>query len=87
MLFSNFHYNRIMFTLTWSNIKGALVSGAIMGALAIGLYVIGLGDVFAIQWKPLINAGILSALTTIVSLVKSFLTTDRGNFVGAIEVK
>jgi hypothetical protein len=76
-----------MFKVTWSNIKSALVSGVITGVLAIAGYIIGLGDVFAIDIHSLVNVGALAVLTTVVSLVKSWLTTDAGKFVGAVEIK
>lgn len=63
-------------------IKSALISGLITGVLATAGYVIGLGDVFQIQIKPMINVFALSALTTIVSLIKSSMTTGTGKVMG-----
>ena len=72
----------MLFTLSWINIKSALVSGIIMGILAIAAYIIGVGNIFTLDFHTLINAGVLAALVTIVSLIKSFLTTSRGSVVG-----
>lgn len=76
-----------MFQLTWTNIKSALVSALITAILAIAGYIIGVGDVFAIDVHALVNVGALSALTAVVSVIKSFLTTNGGNFVGAVSIK
>ena len=70
-----------------TNLKSALVSGVITGVLGIAGYIIGVGDVFNLDVHTLINVGALSALTTAVSLIKSFLTTENGNFVGTINIK
>lgn len=76
-----------MFTLSTTNIKSALVSALLTAILAIAGYIIGVADVFKIDVHALINVGALSALTAIVSLIKSFLTTDGGKFVGTVTVK
>lgn len=81
----NFNKNN-MFTLNWTNVKSALVSAFITAVLGIGGYVIGVGDVFRLDVHTLVNVASLSALTTFVSLLKSFLTTDQGNFVGLTNV-
>jgi len=73
--------------MTITNIKSALVSGVITGVLGIAVYIIGVGDIFNLDVRTLANVGVLSALTTIVSLIKSLLTTSAGNFVGAVKVK
>lgn len=74
-------------TITWINIKSALVSGVITGILGVAGYIIEVGDIFKLDVHTLVNVGALSALTTIVSLIKSFLTTSSGNFVGAVNIK
>lgn len=76
-----------MFTLDWTKIKSALVSAIITAILAIAGYILGVGDVFNLDLHALVNVASLSALTALVSLIKSFLTTPQGNFVGAVEVK
>lgn len=76
-----------MFSLNWTNVKSALVSGVITAVLAGASYIIGLGDVFSIDVHALVNVISLAALTAIVSLVKSLLTTDSGNFVGSVNIK
>lgn len=76
-----------MFQLSWANIKGALISAIITAVLAIAGYIIGVGDIFNIDVHALVNVGALSALTALVSVIKSLLTTQSGDFVGAVKVK
>ena len=79
--------NSKIFSITWSDIKSALVSLFIVGVLAIASYVIQVGDVFALDAKQLINSGVLAVLVAIVSLLKSFFTTKDGKFVGLVSIK
>ena len=46
-----------------------------------------LGNIFAIDFHSLANIGALAFLTGIISLIKSFLTTAQGNFVGAVAIR
>lgn len=69
-----------------TKIKSALVSAILMAVVSMSGYVIGLGDVYSIDSKVLINTGIISLLTALVSLIKSIGTTDGGKFAG-IQVK
>lgn len=73
--------------LDWVNIKSALVFGILSAVLAMGMYVVGVGDIFALDGKALANAGVFGGLNTLLSLLKSLLTTDSGNFVGAVKVR
>lgn len=74
-------------TLNATNVKSAVVSGLLTALLAMAMYVIGLGDVFAINTKEITNIGAMALITSIVSLLKSLLTTDDGKFMGSVEVK
>lgn len=73
--------------MNWITIKSALVSGVLMAILGIALNVIQTGDVFAVDVKELINVGVIALLTSIVSFLKSILTTQNGNFAGIVKVK
>ena len=73
--------------LTWVNVKGAIVSGVLMAILAMAVYIISTGDIFKIDYHDLANAGVLAGLTAVVSLIKSLLTTDSGNFLGVVNIK
>ena len=72
--------------MNFTNIKSALVSGVIAGILGIAGYIISVGDVFKLDVHSIVNVGILAFLTTIVSLIKTILTTGQGTIVG-IQIK
>ena len=74
--------NNGVFKLDWSNVSSAVVSGVITGVLGIAGYIIGVGDVFNLDVHTLLNVGALSALTAVVSLIKSLLTTNSGTVAG-----
>jgi len=82
----NFNENKNMqsgvFTLSWINFKSAVVSGLITGIIGIGLYVVGVGDLWKVDFHSLINIGSISAISAIVSLVKNFLSTNSGSVAG-----
>jgi hypothetical protein len=65
-----------------TNIKSALVSGVIMAILAIAGYVLGVGDVYSLDHKMIVNTGVMALLTAIVSYIKSSATDDAGKFLG-----
>ena len=72
--------------LSWVNIKSALVYGVLWAMLAMGIYTVQVGDIFALNFKDLVNAGAFGFLGIVVSLLKNILTTDSGNFAGAVKV-
>lgn len=65
-----------LFTLSWENIKSALIYGGLMGLLALVNYVSSLD----------LSAETLLVLGFVASIVKNLLTTSAGNFVGAVKV-
>lgn len=75
-----------MFNINTAQLKSALVSGVLTAILAGLGYVVGIGDVFKIDVHAIVNVVALSFGTTIISLIKSFLTTDEGKFAGAVKV-
>lgn len=68
--------------MTWINIKSALVSFVISGVLAGALYVLQVGDVFALDVHKLINVVAIAVLVGVVSLIKSTGTSTSGTFAG-----
>lgn len=76
-----------MNTITWTNIKSALVSFILTAVLAAAGYIIGVGDIFGLNFHSLANVTAISALTALISLIKAFLTTPAGNFVGTVEIR
>jgi hypothetical protein len=65
-----------------TNIKSALVSGVLMAILAIAGYVLGVGDVYKLDHRMIVNAGVMALLTAVVSYIKSMGTSDTGKFLG-----
>jgi hypothetical protein len=76
-----------MNTPTWTQVRSALVSGVITAVLAGAGYIIGVGDIFGLNFHSLANVTAISFLVAIVSLVKAVLTTPAGNFAGFVAIK
>ena len=70
-----------------TTIKSALISSLLSAVGAMAGYVVGLGDVFKVEWQALVNIGILTILVGVVSLVKSVGTNSRGEFAGVVKIK
>lgn len=68
-------------------IKSALVSGLIMGVLAMVVIVVQNGSIFNLDWHTLVNAGVMGLLTSLASLLKTAGTTNTGHFLGAVRVR
>lgn len=75
-----------MFTLSWTNVKSAIIYAVLMALVSMGIYVIGVGNIFALDTHVLINSGVLAIVTAFVSLVKNFFTDNSGNFAGIVQV-
>ena len=73
--------------INWQDIKSALVSTLLMGILAVLVYILGVGDIFALDIKSLLNCGVMAIAAGLVSVIKSLLTTENGNFIGAVNIK
>lgn len=71
----------------WTKVKSALVSGFIAAFMGVAGYVIGIGDIFLLDGHALANVAVLSALTAVVSLVKSSMTNYEGKFAGAVKIQ
>lgn len=76
--------NSKLFTIDFTNIKGAIVSAIVVGILAVLLSVYNSGDIFTIDWKMTVNAGVLAAIG---SILKNLFTNDTGSFAGITQVK
>lgn len=79
--------------ISWVNIKSALVYGVltaiVFAILAMAGYVLQIGDIFGIDWKALVNTGVIAFITGIVmgvSIIKNLLTTDDGKFMDTVKV-
>ena len=75
-----------MFKLSKENIKSALVYGLLSGILAIFMYALEVGDLFKLDWKALVNAGVFAFMIAMVSVIKNLLTSDEGKFLGITTV-
>lgn len=74
-------------TIDLQTIKSALVSVLLMAVVQVGVYVIQIGNVFQLDWRVLVNLGVISLITGAVSVIKNMLTTDKGNFMGLTNIK
>lgn len=68
--------------MNWINIKSALVSVVLAAIVAVGGYIIGVGDYTKIDLHVVINTGIMTVLVGVVSLIKSSGTNSAGKFAG-----
>ncbi len=75
-----------MFSLDANNIRSALVYGILTALMLMAIYVVGIGDIFKIHYRTLLNIGVISLLTTFISLVKNLLTNSKGKFAGIVKV-
>lgn len=71
-----------MFTINWVNIKSALMYGLLWGVLAIFVKVSEIGNIFALDWKDLLNAGVMAFLAIMIVLLRNFFTSNDGKFIG-----
>lgn len=71
-----------IFTIQWEGVKNALILTVLTAMGAGGAYIVGLGDVFAIDSHKLINIVSLAALAGIMSLIQHALTTNDDKFLG-----
>ncbi len=72
-------------TLSWINVKSALVFGVIVGIGAIIVYTFKVGDIFKLDWHTLVNSFYFGFAGVFLSLVKSLITTNSGS-VGGVQV-
>ncbi len=75
-----------MFTLSWINVKSALVYGLLSALVAVGIYAISIGDVFALNVHAIVNAFVFGFLGVFVSLIKNLLTDASGKFLGVTTI-
>lgn len=73
--------NSGIFKLNWKDIASAVVSAVVIAILG---YLATLTNFYTLSFHQVINIGIAAGVT---SLLKSFMTTDSGNFVGTVAIK
>lgn len=69
-----------------TNIKSAVVSMILTAIIAVAMYIIGIGDIFIIDGRILLNIAVMSLLTGLVSIIKSS-GTDNGGYFAGVKVK
>lgn len=79
--------NSGFFTLNWLQIKSALVTMVLSAILGIIVYIQQIGDIFKISGHSLVNLAVFAAIPTVISLLKSLLTTSEGKVLGLVKVK
>lgn len=75
-----------MGNLSKENIYSAIVYAVLMALVSMGIYIVGIGDIYKIETHALINSGILAFVTGIISLLKNLLTDSNGKFLGMTPV-
>jgi len=86
LLFNNKIMSNI-FALDAKSLLNAVAIAIVMGIGAAIAYVLQVGDLFSIDLHSLTNVFGLAALGGVGSLITSFLTTSKGDFVGAMPIK
>lgn len=79
--------NNGIFSLDWANVKSAAVTVVLWALVAVAGYIVGLGDIWKIDWHVMANIGALSLLSGFISLVKNFLTSNSGSFAGVTQIQ
>lgn len=76
-------------TLTWANIKSALIYGVLMAVVTFVLVVMNSvithGSIYGLDWPNVIDQGVLAVLAVLAagaSLLKNLLTDNQGQFLG-----
>lgn len=72
--------------LNWADVKSAIVYAVLTALAALIVYLIGLGDVFLLTFKPVVNIFVLSLAAAILSVIKHALTTSDNKFIGAVDL-
>ena len=67
--------------LNFKDVTGALVSAIIVSVLG---YVMSVGDIFALDYKVLINTAVMTACA---SILKSLFTDSDGKLFGKVAIK
>jgi hypothetical protein len=85
--------NNGLFTLTWSNVKSALIYGllavVVTFLLVVCQMILDAGSIYGLDWLAILDKGALAVIGVFVSflsIVKNLLTTADGKFLGFLEV-
>lgn len=78
--------NTKFFTVSWLQIKEALVVGFLTSIVVIIFEILAAKSIYIIDWKVLLNDAVIGFLTVIGTFLKSLLTTSNGNIVGLFKI-
>lgn len=69
-------------TISWMNIKSALMFALLSAFAGLLFYIIGVGSVWKLDWHVLVDIFSMALANGLLSAAKSLLTTSEGNFLG-----
>lgn len=75
------------FVWSMKDVYSALMSVLITVLIAVGVYVTNVGSIWKIEWKALVDIGVMAGIVAVVSMLKSLLTTKDGKFAGVVKIK
>ena len=85
--------NNGLLTLSWSNVKSAVVYGVLtlgsMFVLSVLQNILNAGSIFGLDWMKIVDSAVIATIPTliiVVSLGKNLLTDAQGKFLGVTEV-
>ena len=73
--------------INWVEVKNSLVLALLTALTAVLVNIISVGNIFGLDWKLLINTGVLAFAVFFVSTLKELLTTEKGNLLGLVKIK
>lgn len=82
-----------LFTLTWANVKSAVVYGGLVLAtsfvLSVAQSILDAHSIFGLDWKHIVDTAVVATIPVGVaglSLLKNLLTDSSGHFLGFFKV-
>ncbi|MGI9118429.1 MAG: hypothetical protein ACR2IQ_02680 [Minisyncoccia bacterium] len=66
-------------------IKSAIISALLVAIIATLGYITTVGSIWKIDWRVIIDVGVMSLTTGLASILKNLLTTGNGKFLGIIK--
>ena len=73
--------------LNLKDLLNALMLGLLVAILSVLIYIKTQGTIFGLDWKTILDIGIISLIASVADIVKSLLTTKSGNLVGLVKIK
>lgn len=76
-----------IFRVSWVDVLDALVFGLLTGLVVIGTEMIAAKTIWGLDWRTLLNSGVIAFVGVITAFIKTLLTTSTGKFAGVIKIK